>query len=72
MCELIHGPAPTPEHEASHLCEDEWLCVNPDHLIWETKKENMARQWERRRREDSIPDVTLYAGVSCDPNHIPF
>lgn len=51
MCELVHGPAPTPEHEASHLCEDNWLCVCPDHLLWETKRENMARQWARRRQE---------------------
>jgi hypothetical protein len=70
MCELIHGPAPSPEHEASHLCEDEWLCINPDHLIWETKKENMARQWARWRREHTDPDIE--AGTKCDSNEIPF
>lgn len=70
MCEIIHGPAPTPTHEASHLCEDEWLCVNPDHLIWETKQENMARQWVRRRETKEDPDIG--AGVPADPNEIPF
>lgn len=50
VCELIHGPAPTPMHEASHLCDDNWLCINPDHLIWETKKENLQRRDARRQR----------------------
>jgi hypothetical protein len=63
MCELVHGPAPTPEHEASHLCTDEWLCICPDHLAWETRVENEAR----KRRDPSI-----FAGVRADPNHIPF
>lgn len=53
MCLLIHGEPPNDGQlwEASHLCEDNWLCCNPDHLLWETKKENMARRAERRRRE---------------------
>lgn len=58
MCEVIHGPAPTPEHEASHLCEDNWLCVCPDHLIWETKKENIARRTQRfRMRAQLEPEI---------------
>ena len=51
MCELFYGPPPTPLHEAGHVCEDNWLCVHPWHLTWETKKENMARMWKRRREE---------------------
>lgn len=50
VCEIIHGPAPE-GHEASHLCEDEWLCVNPDHLLWESKTENLARRDAKKRRE---------------------
>ena len=49
MLEIVEGPPPTPEHEASHLCYGNWLCVCPDHLLWETKQENMARQRARRR-----------------------
>lgn len=49
MLEIVEGPPPTPEHEASHLCYGNWLCVCPDHLLRETKQENMARQWSRRR-----------------------
>lgn len=33
------------EAEASHLCADSWLCINPDHLLPETKQQNMARRW---------------------------
>lgn len=34
--------------EASHQCvDDTWLCVRPDHLLPETKKQNMARRWKR-------------------------
>jgi hypothetical protein len=51
MCEQVHGPAPGPEYDASHLCEDEWLCICPDHVIWETKKENAARLTAKRRLE---------------------
>lgn len=54
MCRAVHGLEPTPAHEASHLCPDNWLCVCPDHLIWETKAENMARQWARWRDERAL------------------
>ena len=69
MCELIHGPAPSPEHEASHLCEDNWLCICPDHLIWETKRENMARMWARRREE---MQCDINAGEPANPMECPF
>lgn len=67
VCELIHGPAPE-GHEASHLCLDAWCCVNPDHLLWETKKENIARR--DARRIDTEP--CIYDGVRCDPLEVPF
>lgn len=57
MCEQIHGPAPDTEtvrHEASHLCHSNWLCVNPDHLMWETKRQNIARRG--KHHEDQEPD----------------
>lgn len=44
MCELRHGPRPSPKHEASHLCGKGAMgCANPSHLIWETHRENQAR-----------------------------
>lgn len=75
MCELVHGPAPTPEHEASHLCEEirlesNWLCICPDHLIWETKKENMARMWATRRAEADCDIDT--PGITTNTIEAPF
>lgn len=41
MCEQKHGTAPTPKHEAAHTCGNGHMgCVNPNHLIWKTKREN--------------------------------
>lgn len=41
MCELVHGPAPSPAHECAHSCGKGHLgCVNPRHLSWKTRAEN--------------------------------
>jgi hypothetical protein len=41
MCELAHGPAPTPEHHAAHTCGGgRQGCIHPQHLYWATAKEN--------------------------------
>lgn len=32
-----------PELEASHLCRNNWLCVNPDHLVGEGRSANCLR-----------------------------
>ena len=43
MCELRHGAPPTPKHEAAHSCgKGHEGCVNPNHLRWATRKENVA------------------------------
>lgn len=70
------GPLPD-EHNASHLCTDTWLCINPDHLIGEPFESNIARRWGRHGplpiaalRVDDDPD--WLAGVPCDPNEVPF
>lgn len=42
MCELAHGEAPSPLHEAAHSCgRGHEGCVNPRHLSWKTKSENL-------------------------------
>lgn len=43
LCEDIHGPPPTPEHEAAHSCGRGQLgCVTKGHLSWKTSAENAA------------------------------
>ena len=47
MCEKVHGPPPTPKHEAAHSCGCGHLgCINPKHLSWKTRSEN---QQDRRK-----------------------
>ena len=46
MCELVKGPPPTPEHQASHSCGNGHNgCVNGEHLSWKT---NSGNQLDRR------------------------
>lgn len=41
MCELAHGPAPSPKHYATHSCGmGHEGCVNPRHLKWDTPTGN--------------------------------
>lgn len=43
VCEATHGPAPTPKHQAAHLCgKGSEGCVAPRHVVWKTQSENMA------------------------------
>ncbi len=42
-CELANGPKPSPKHEACHSCGNgSDGCVNPGHLYWGTRKQNVA------------------------------
>lgn len=42
VCELAYGPPSTPNLEAAHGCGNGHLgCVNPKHLRWATRLENM-------------------------------
>ena len=50
MCELAHGPAPTPEHHAAHSCHNGRMgCIHPQHLHWATNAENKAESRAFRR-----------------------
>lgn len=43
MCELVNGPPPSPNHEASHSCGNgHKACINPMHLSWKTREGNQA------------------------------
>src|SRR6266404_618895 len=42
MCVLAHGEPPSPDHDAAHSCGRGHLgCVNPRHLRWATRVENV-------------------------------
>ncbi len=52
MCELAHGSAPTPEHQAAHSCHNGHIgCIHPQHLHWATDAENRAESVALRRDE---------------------
>lgn len=57
MCELEHGPAPNPKLDAAHSCGNGHLgCVNPKHLRWATRSENV---------EDAIEHGTFPIGEAA-------
>lgn len=55
MCELAHGSAPSPAHDAAHSCGIR-ACVNPNHLRWATRSENM---------QDTVEHGTHKRGKNC-------
>lgn len=51
-CEMTYGPPPTPLHtDAAHTCHTR-ACLNPRHLRWATRKENMLD----KRRDGTHPE----------------
>lgn len=44
-CKLKHGPKPTPQHEAEHLCPRK-LCCNGNHVQWALHSPNCMRRTE--------------------------
>ncbi len=42
ICELAHGAAPSDDHEAAFMCGNgRGGCVNPRHLVWRSRTENI-------------------------------
>ena len=62
MCEMAHGPAPSPEHEAAHSCGNGHMgCAHPKHLSWKTRSENRrdCQQHGTQRRARSATEGRL-------------
>ncbi len=45
LCEQVHGPRPTAEHEVDHLCGHN-LCMSKRHVQWALHADNCARRTE--------------------------
>lgn len=54
-CEEMNGPPPTRSHDAAHYCGKR-LCVNPAHMRWATRRENM---------HDTVKHGTAARGTRC-------
>lgn len=62
LCELVYGPAPTPEHHAAHSCgKGDDGCVNPKHLRWASPSEN---------EQDKVTHGTSNRGERCGSNKL--
>jgi hypothetical protein len=44
VCEIVHGPPPSPKHDAAHRCGRAG-CVSKACVRWTTPKENEADKW---------------------------
>lgn len=60
-CENAYGPAPEGKTDAAHGC-DTPLCVNPHHLRWATRQENMAdvarrKGWKRKLTTSDVAAI---------------
>lgn len=52
VCEQVHGPRPTKNHDASHLCNVK-ACIEETHLVWETKSANNLRKSHANKQKSS-------------------
>lgn len=61
ICEVIHGPPPSPKHHAAHSCgRGTECCVNPHHVSWKTNAENQRdRGHKGEPRHKLTPEQAL-------------
>jgi hypothetical protein len=75
VCEYVHGPAPSEDHQTAHLCGKGHLgCCAPSHLRWATAAENAAdkvthgtlkrgeTQWRAILTEDQVRAIRALKG----------
>ena len=65
-CEMAYGPPPTPLHtDAAHTCHTR-ACLNPRHLRWATRKENMLD----KRRDGTHPQGERHGMCKLTENDV--
>jgi hypothetical protein len=73
ICELHHGPKPSPNHQVRHLCGRP-SCCNPLHLVWGLPIENAAdrvRHGHTRSRPHVKPRVRKVIGAMAATGLVP-
>jgi hypothetical protein len=54
VCRMVYGDPPSEQFDTAHSCHNGHLgCINPKHVRWATRKENMndGVRWRDRRGE---------------------
>lgn len=77
VCEIVNGPAPSPDHHAAHSCgRGNDGCVAARHLSWKSPKENNADKIEHgtaprgennhfaKLSEDQVRDIWRMKGAA--------
>lgn len=58
MCRVAHGERPSPDHEVAHSCgRGRDGCINPNHLRWATRLENMHDMIAHGRTQRGVRHV---------------
>lgn len=61
VCEQAHGICPS-GMQASHLCNIK-NCIEEEHLVWETSKQNNARKSKDAHQKSAIAGATASAAA---------
>lgn len=75
VCEMVHGPAPTPKHQAAHNCGKGYEgCFGAKCVQWKTPEENSAdriehgtyvageRHYRAKLNADQVQEIRLLIG----------
>jgi len=74
MCELVNGPAPSPDYDAAHSCgRGRFSCATPKHLSWKTRSQNQLDKREhggmyrggrtKKVSDDDVRVIRILSGI---------